>query len=184
MHVRRSCLWLFNSSIQSPEGKVFHLQHPLMQCNSNPWLAELKKTTLTTLRCRFIFVIQKKKKKYLSHITLNLIRPMFASPTMSPPADGSSFDQHALVVPVQMVLQVLLFLGLGAELQVYVVGELGEIAKALLSTAHTVPREAWEEHTCRTCMFTAGCVLESSALSTCNHLWWCHKCNKWQFSVF
>lgn len=81
---------------------------------------------------------------------------MFASPTMSPPADGSPFDQHALVVPVHMVLQVLLFLGLGAELQVYVVGELGEIAKALLSTAHTVPREAWEEHICRACMFTAA----------------------------
>lgn len=71
------------------------------------------------------------------------IRHMYASPTVSPPADGSSFDQHALVVSVQMVFQVLLFLGLGAELQVYVVGELREIAKAFLSTAHTVPREAW-----------------------------------------
>lgn len=64
---------------------------------------------------------------------------MYASLTVSPPADGSSFDQHALVVPVQMVLQVLLFLGLGAELQVNMVGELCEIAKAFLSTAHTVP---------------------------------------------
>lgn len=58
---------------------------------------------------------------------------------MSPPADGSSFNQHALVVSVQMVLQVLLFLGLGAELQVNVVGELSKIAKTFLSTAHTVP---------------------------------------------
>lgn len=67
--------------------------------------------------------------------------------TVSSPADGSSSDQQALVVSVQMVLQVLLFLGLGVELQVDVVGELGEIAKAFLSTAHAVPREAWrEEH--------------------------------------
>lgn len=64
---------------------------------------------------------------------------MYASLTVSPPADGSSLYQHALVVPVQMVLQVLLFLGLGDELQVNVVGELCEIAKAFLSTAHTVP---------------------------------------------
>lgn len=36
--------------------------------------------------------------------------------TVSPPADRSSSDKHTLVVSVQMVLQVLLFLGLGAEL--------------------------------------------------------------------
>lgn len=59
--------------------------------------------------------------------------------TVSPPADGSSFDQYTLVVSVQMVLQVLLFLGLGAEFQVNVVGELCEVAEAFLSTAHTVP---------------------------------------------
>lgn len=64
---------------------------------------------------------------------------MYASLTVSPPADGRSFDQYALVVSVQMVLQVLLFLGLGGELQVNVVGELCEIAKAFLSTAHAVP---------------------------------------------
>lgn len=61
---------------------------------------------------------------------------------MSPPADESSFDQHALVGPIEMVLQVLLFLGLGVELQVNVVRELCEIAKAFLSTGYTVPREA------------------------------------------
>lgn len=57
---------------------------------------------------------------------------------MSPPADGGSFDQHALVVSVQMVLQVLLLLGLRAELQIDVVGELCEVTKSFLSTAHTV----------------------------------------------
>ena len=64
---------------------------------------------------------------------------MYPSLTVSPPADGSSFHQHTLVVSVQIVLQVLLFLGLGAELQVDVVGELSKIAKAFLSTAHTIP---------------------------------------------
>lgn len=64
---------------------------------------------------------------------------MYPSLTVSPPADGSSFDQHAVVVSAQMVLQVLLFLGLGAELQVYVVGELCEVTKAFLSAANTVP---------------------------------------------
>ena len=72
---------------------------------------------------------------------------MYPSLTVSPPADGRSFDQHALVVPVQMVLQVLLFLGLGAELQVNVVGELCEVTKAFLSAAHAVPREAFRGHT-------------------------------------
>ena len=43
-----------------------------------------------------------------------------------------------------MELQVLLFLGLGAELQVNVVGELCEIAETFFSTAHTVSREAWK----------------------------------------
>lgn len=59
--------------------------------------------------------------------------------TGSPPANWSPFGQKALAVPGEVVLQVLLFLGLGAELQVHVVGELGEITEALLSTAHTVP---------------------------------------------
>ena len=64
---------------------------------------------------------------------------MYPSLTVSPPADGSSFHQHALVVSVQMVFQVLLFLGLGAELHVNVVGELCKVTKTFLSTAHTVP---------------------------------------------
>lgn len=64
---------------------------------------------------------------------------MYPCLTVSPPADESSLDQHALVVSVQMVLQVLLFLGLRAELQVNVVGELREVTKAFFSTAHTVP---------------------------------------------
>lgn len=62
---------------------------------------------------------------------------------MSHPADGGSFDQHALAVPVQVVLQVLLFLGLNAELQVNVVGKLCEVAEAFFSTAHAVAQETW-----------------------------------------
>lgn len=80
-------------------------------------------------------------------------KPVCPSLTVSPPADGSSFDQHALAVPVQVVLQVLLFLGLGAELQVNVVGEVCEIAKAFFSTAHTVSQETWKSNRCRKCMF-------------------------------
>lgn len=64
--------------------------------------------------------------------------------TVSPPANGCSFNQHALVVPVQKVLQVLLFFGLGAQFQINVVGKVCEIAKTFLSTAHTVPREPWK----------------------------------------
>lgn len=44
-----------------------------------------------------------------------LFYPDEASLTVPPPADGCSFDQHALIVPVQKVLQVLLFFGLGAQ---------------------------------------------------------------------
>lgn len=61
-----------------------------------------------------------------------------ASLTISPPADGSPFDEHPLAVSVQIVLQVFLFLGLGAELQVNVIGELREIAETFLSTAHAI----------------------------------------------
>lgn len=74
-------------------------------------------------------------------------RDRYNTLTVSPPADGSPFDQRALVVSVQMVLQVLLFLGLGAELQVNVVGELCEVTEAFLSAARAVPREALREHT-------------------------------------
>lgn len=63
---------------------------------------------------------------------------MCAPLTISPPTDGSPFDEQALAVSVQIVLQVLLFLWLGVELQVNVIGELCEIAETFLSTAHTV----------------------------------------------
>lgn len=66
---------------------------------------------------------------------------MCAPLTISPPTDGSPFDEQALAVSVQIVLQVLLFLWLGVELQVNVIGELCEIAETFLSTAHTV---SWE----------------------------------------
>lgn len=36
-----------------------------------------------------------------------------------------------------------LLLGLSGELQINVVGELGEVAEAFLPTANTIPREAW-----------------------------------------
>lgn len=65
-----------------------------------------------------------------------------SSLTIYSPADGSSFDQHALLVSVQVVSQVLLFLRLSAEFQINVVGKLGEIAKTFFSTPHTVSREA------------------------------------------
>lgn len=81
------------------------------------------------------------------------VKHVWPSLTVSPPADGSSFDQHALAVPVQVVLQVLLFLGLGAELQVNVIGEVCEIAKAFFSAAHTVSQETWKSNICRKCMF-------------------------------
>lgn len=77
---------------------------------------------------------------------------------MSPPADGSFLDKHALNVPVQMVLQVLLFLGLGAELQVNVAGELREIAKTFLATAHAIPREALRKQM-RVCCYQLSCTI-------------------------
>jgi hypothetical protein len=73
--------------------------------------------------------------------------PADCSPSLTGafPANQRSFGQCPLCIPNQIVLEVLLFLGLGGQLQVDVVGELGEIAEAFLSTANTVPRETWAE---------------------------------------
>lgn len=64
---------------------------------------------------------------------------LLESLTVSSPADRSSSDQDTLGISKKMELQVLLFLGLGAELQVDVVGELCKVAEAFLSTADTIP---------------------------------------------
>lgn len=73
----------------------------------------------------------------------------FTPPDSSPsltgafPANQRSFGQCPLCVSDQIVLEVLLLLGLCGQLQVDVVGELGEVAEAFLPTANTVSRETW-----------------------------------------
>lgn len=93
--------------------------------------------------------------------------------TVSHPADGGSFDQHALAVPVQVALQVLLFLGLNAELQVNVVGKLCEIAEAFFSTAHAVAQETWSLSIRMKCIFTTrddNCNHTRGAQICCQYL--------------